>query len=141
MTTKLGTGILTWHAAERRSDRYGSVFLMEDGHTSHSTHDPEEKLDFTAIATVEGKRGRLIATVLSPRISTHVGDLFRGIFPSVPTLGEPILLGKGTLFVTPLRAVGLSPDDGRNTDWLDPYALYRAHEQLVDLTFDPEATQ
>ncbi|WP_030472510.1 hypothetical protein [Lentzea aerocolonigenes] len=30
-------------------------------------------------------------------------------------------------------AVGLAPDDDRDTDWLDPRALYRCHNQTVRL--------
>lgn len=34
--------------------------------------------------------------------------------------------------------VGLRPDDGRDYDWLDIRALYDAHEQTVELYFQPE---
>lgn len=32
--------------------------------------------------------------------------------------------------------VGLKPEDGRKTDWLNPHNLYRAHEQTVRLYFE-----
>jgi hypothetical protein len=32
--------------------------------------------------------------------------------------------------------VGLKPEDGRETDWLDPNALYQVHDQIVDLFFE-----
>jgi hypothetical protein len=37
-----------------------------------------------------------------------------------------------------IEAVGLAPEDvdDRDTDWLDPRALYRAHEQTVRLVFE-----
>lgn len=136
----LGTGILTWDGRERRSDRYGTVWLMNDGHTSMSTGDPERLLDAAAVADADGKKGRLVARVISVRQSTHIGDLFRGIYPIQPEEGEEIELGLGTAFCEQQHfgvAVGLLPDDGRSHDWLDPKSLYRAHEQLVELRFDP----
>lgn len=139
---ELGTGILTWNAGERRSDRYGSVWLMNDGHTSETEGEPQHLLDISACKDVVGKRGRLVAMVVSPRKSTHIGDLFRGLFPSIPDTGEEITLGDGTAFLekTDLYfAFGLSPDDGRDHDWLNPANLYRAHEQLVTLCFIPAA--
>ena len=140
----LGVGILTWCGSERRSDRYGTVWLMNDGHTSLSRGDPEHLLNFAAMVKLEGKRGRLVARVLSPRTSTHIGDLFRGFFPETPDQGEEIELGSGTAFIdmqTFGAAFGVLPDDGRATDWMNPQSLYRAHEQLVDLRFAPIAEQ
>lgn len=136
----LGTGILTWDVRERRSDRYGTVWLMNDGHTSISSDDPELLLDESAVASVVGRKGRLVARVISVRQSTHIGDLFRGIGPVQPDEGEEIELGIGEAFSEQQHyglAVGLRPDDGRQGDWLDPHKLYRAHEQLVELRFDP----
>jgi hypothetical protein len=87
-----------------------------------------------------GQRGRLVAEVLATRPSTHPGDLFHGWHPTTPEVGERIQLGVGTLFFEELWEVaGLRPDDGRETFWLDPPALYRAHEQTVRLVFEPGA--
>ena len=135
----LGTGILTWDGSERRSDRYGTVWLMNDGHNSMTVCDPGWRLDDSAVSRAIGQKGRLVARVLSARQSTHIGDLFRGIFPVTPDEGEDIDLGSGQLFSEQQHfgpAVGLRPDDGRRSDWLNPENLYRAHEQLVELRFE-----
>ena len=57
------------------------------------------------------------------------------------------MLGTGTLFLntvseggTTYHNIGLSPDDGRTKDWMNPRSLYRCHEQTVRLIFVPEAT-
>jgi hypothetical protein len=137
----LGKGVLTWNATERRSDRYGAVWLMEDGNTSLDPRTPERTLDGKALRSVNGQRGTITAEVIDPRESTHIGDLFRGIFPSRPMKWESITLGSGEVFVEhddhAGDVVGIKPDDGRDKDWLNPHALYRAHEQLVELRFHP----
>lgn len=122
-------GILTWHGRERRSDRYGSVEMMNtDG-------------KFMTLDCVhhEGLRGRLFAEVVETRQSGHIGDIFRGLYPETPEVGEVIELGIGRLFVERvdgISQIGLVPDDGRDYDWLDPKALYRLHEQTVRLQFE-----
>jgi len=124
----LGRGVLSWYPIERISDRYGSVVLYGnvDG-SDQSTFD---------IGRFAGKTGSLIAVVFETRKSHHVGDLFRGFRPSTPEIGEAIVIGNGSLFVSDDRkCVGLEPDDGRKVDWLDPESLYRAHHQTVDLIF------
>lgn len=140
----LGTGVLTWYPQERRSDRYGAVWLMQDGYTSLSRREPEPTLDVAAAASAVGMTGRLTATVIEPRTSTHIGDLFRHIFPITPARWEEIDFGEGELFLDAGGdfgpAVGLRPDDGRSADWLNPYSLYRAHEQLIRLRFIPRTT-
>jgi hypothetical protein len=134
----VGEGRLTWAGSERRSDRYGAVVLMHDGDSlirSSGYVQPDRSL--------AGRRGSLVAEVLEVRGSTHIGDLFRGLSPSIPEVGERITLGAGTAFVEKawddVEAIGLRPDDGRGEDWLDPKALYRAHEQTVRLIFEPQA--
>lgn len=140
-TIDLGTGVLTWNGSERRTDRYGSIFLMKDGQTSLTPGNPKITLNRKAVALFDGVKGTLVATVIEPRQSTHIGDILRGLFPETPEAGERITLGTGTGFIETEwaeYAIGVRPDDGRSYDWLDPKALYRAHEQLVSLTFEPE---
>jgi hypothetical protein len=136
--TTIGTGRLTWPRGERVGDRYGLVGLLLDG-DSLSEHADWVRLDLSAV----GLHGSLQATVLETRQSTHIGDFFRGLYPSTPEVGEVITLGTGWLFCEALDSrppdlhVGLQPDDGRVSDWLNPEALYRAHEQTVRLDFVP----
>jgi hypothetical protein len=53
------------------------------------------------------------------------------------------VLGEGELFVeiddeyAGVPTVGVYPEDGRETDWLDVEALYRAHCQTVKVYFEP----
>jgi len=122
----LGTGILNWDRGERVSDRYGSVKL-------YSSTRSEETLLFDQGEA--GQKGRLIARVIKNRKSNHIGDFFHGLFPEMPEVGEEILLGVGKLFFED-DVVGLKPEDGRETFWLDPKKLYRAHFQTVELYFE-----
>lgn len=137
----LGTGTLTWNADERRSDRYGSVYLIPNGHNSFTKEPSPSLVDENAVRSFEGQRGELIAVVKATRESTHIGDLFHGISPRTPEVGQIIVLGNGTLFCDHIFdggiAVGLRPDDGRVTQWLNMRALYDAHEQTVELIFCP----
>jgi len=133
----LGQGRLTWSRYERIGDRYGAVSLMTDGDSLNGVG------KWVPISDEhDGQHGTLAAEVLETRDSTHIGDLFRGLFPETPEVGERIVLGQGTLFTerADLGAVqvGLRPDDGRKVDWLNPEKLYRAHEQTVRLLFMPD---
>ena len=127
MAMCLGTGILNWDRHERVSDRYGTVKLLE-------ALDSSVAIQLKSVK--EGTKGTLYAIVKETRQSQHIGDLFRGIFPETPNLGERIVLGHGLLFYDE-ESVGLEPEDGRDNDWLDPHKLYRVHEQTVDLFFEP----
>lgn len=130
---RIGMGHLTWGRSERVSDRYGTFYFMSDRHAA---------VDITAVHDLDGQQGRLVAKVLETRKSEHVGDLFRGVFPSTPEIGEEIVLGSGIFFSEPCSdgaggcQIGLRPEKPRETDWLDIHALYRAHEQTVELFFD-----
>lgn len=129
---EIGRGVASWPRAERISDRYGLVGLT-------ATPDGVGWVPLPADLPL-GRRGRLIATVLETRRSPHIGDLFRGIVPSTPSVGDVIVLGTGDLFQcrdSDGECVGLNPSDGRKSDWLDPHALYRIHEQTVLLAFEP----
>lgn len=138
-TLVVGVGRLTWPRYERVSDRYGLVALMHDGDSFSASVD-WVKLEIPA----EGARGTLRAVVLETRDSTHIGDLSRGIRPETPEQGEEITLGTGRVFSEAIPgekalAIGLRPEgDDRTSDWLDPRALYRAHEQTVRLVFVPQ---
>ncbi len=141
---ELGTGQLSWHIAERRTDRYGTVGLWIDA-------TPENPVTSERIAwseegrQAEGKKGVLIAYVIETRDSDHVGDFFRNIAPVRPEVDEQIELGWGTLFFEQIALdeeyVGLRPDDDRPNDWLNPNELYRAHQQTVRLCFALEDDQ
>lgn len=137
----LGTGVLTWDAVERRSDRYGAVYLIPDGCNSMTESDTPSLVRAESVDALSGRRGHLLAVVVATRKSTHIGDLFHGIFPRTPEVGQVIELGHGDLFRSNNYAggasVGVRPDDGRDEMWMDVRALYDAHEQTVELFFSP----
>ncbi len=135
MTKVIGKGYLTWNPSERRTDRYGSVALLRSGN-SLSTG-PVQWVPLAVDVKDVGRIVQLTAVVCETRESTHVGDLFRGVFPSTPAIGEIIVLGSGFLFAE-RDVVGVRPTDSRPTDWMDIHALYRCHEQLVELSYTDE---
>jgi len=53
--------------------------------------------------------------------------------PHTNLLPDEITVAMGMLFNDDGVAVGLNQDDGRNTDWLDPRALYRCHSRPIRL--------
>jgi len=124
---ELGTGVFDWNREERISDRYGLVKLFD----SSGSVRKEIKLQ----RLKEGSHGRLVAVVRETRDTAHIGDLFHRVFPTRPELNERVVLGEGTLFFDE-DGVGLSPDDGRDTLWLNMHALYRVHNQTVALFFE-----
>jgi hypothetical protein len=128
---KLGTGVLTWDGGERRSDRYGTVYLLDS---------PDSEVSVRLAQIKEGAHGELVVLVMETRKSRHIGDLFHGIAPRTPRVGQEITLGAGTLFYADSGKVGLKPDDGREDQWLDMRALYDAHEQTVTLFFKEDGT-
>ena len=130
---RIGTGVLSWKRGERISDRYGAVTLR-------GAADGGELVTLARLK--EGRAGQLVAYVVEGRVSGHIGDLFRGFFPpgAPPPTGQKITLGAGLLFFE-RGAVGLRPDDGRKVDWLNPEALYVAHEQVVELYFRPDGAR
>ncbi|PYJ09803.1 MAG: hypothetical protein DMF06_08665 [Verrucomicrobia bacterium] len=122
----VGIGVLTWMPHERRSDQYGSVFLMEDG------TEAQAEMFFP-----KGK-GRLVAHVIEPRKSEHIGDIMRGLYPVMPNVGDRLVLGEGEAFEDNCqgrKSLGVSPGNRAN-DWLDPRALYNCHESLVQLIWE-----
>jgi hypothetical protein len=147
----IGEGGLNWPASERRSDRYGRVGLQRVGPMPATTEALAAGIepgtlyptgDWILLSGMEAALapGRLVAEVVETRQSGHIGDLFRGIGPSTPAVGERVVLGEGRLFFEEEDEgwlVGLLPADGRADDWLDPRALYRVHAQTVRLYFEP----
>ncbi len=136
-----GRGKLTWPAHERRTDRYGCVFLLESGDSTTDSFNPAK---VAARPEHLEKRVALKAVVIETRQSTHIGDLFHGVYPVTPSVGETITLGVGLLFLEcrtdsakSFTCIGVRPfDDDRETMWMDIHALYRAHEQTVDLIYE-----
>lgn len=123
----IGMGKLNWRRHERVGDRYGSICLMHE--EGEGTFD---------LPKFQGY-GKLIAEIITNRESMHIGDMFHGFFPTKPEIGEIIELGEGTIFYDRDEygdMVGLKPKDDRDTLWLNPKALYRCHEQTVDLYFE-----
>ena len=133
----VGLGHLTWEKDERRLNRYGSVFLM----TPTSSGDGDASGDGNNTVAPLNKKikgyGQLIATIVSPRESQHVGDKNRRIFPSLPSEGETYLLGEGMADYNAsfdnVTCFGVMPKDGRANDWLNPVALYACHSSIVKL--------
>ena len=138
----LGEGALTWSRAERVGDRYGAVYLIEDNQNSLTAGPARSLIDAGNASVYVGQRGDLLASVTKTRKSTHIGDMFHGIAPRTPEIGQLIKLGTGRFFTEPAPdsgvQVGVAPDDNRETLWLDLRALYDAHEQTVMLIFHPE---
>lgn len=126
---KIGKGFFNWPSRERRSDRYGTVWLLAE--------DDETVLPFDK--SIEGKKGKLIVKILGTRQSRHIGDFCRGFFPETPKQGETIELGFGIVFFDSSEwgsAIGLRPLENRKNDWLNPEKLYRCHDQVVELYFE-----
>lgn len=137
MSTPVGRGIFTWNGSERRSDRYGSFVLSGADYNQTTSCSP--KLDFEALQPFLGRRVRLTCKVLETRPSGHIGDLFLGIKPSTPEVGDLIELGVGHVTTAPcgwsepVSCVILQPEDDRQKFWMDPRILYRLHDQTVEL--------
>jgi len=138
----IGFGILTWNASERRSGRYGYVYL----HSSNYAADTNvaAKFNFTSAKEFVGKRVKLTCKVIESRSSGHCGDMFLNIKPSTPEVGEVIELGVGDFDIfhqdlgyaypyAPEYTFGLKPNDNRDKNWFDPRILYRLHDQIVEL--------
>lgn len=123
----LGKGFLNWGRSERITDRYGAIGLWEQN--TEKTIPLENK-------PVEGTPGKLIAKIIETRKSKHIGDIFHGIFPKTPEVGEEICLGKGLIFYEDDNRVGVKPITMRETFWMEPKKLYKAHSQFVELRFE-----
>ncbi len=134
MKMLIAHGVFTWHGAERRSDRYGTFAI--DTTPYNNTITVPAMVDPT-VESLEGERVQIQVEVVEARDSGHIGDLFRGIFPTTPEVGTVIDLGEGVLFIERNdwsvggMMFGLLPDDDREVDWFDPHKLYRLHDQTV----------
>lgn len=134
-----GCGIFSWPGAERRSDRYGVIGICNQNYEG-SAHVPDAGWA-APISALHGRRCKIMVRVIETRMSWHIGDLTRGIFPSTPEVGAVFDLGVGELFVEATEGfdhetVGLKPDDDRRSDWFDPLVLYRLHDQTVEITIE-----
>lgn len=145
----LGRGELSWPPFERVSNRYGMITLGEENRSTSTSHPPTAFL-LDTVQSLLGRKGTLIALVKETRQSTHIGDLFRGIFPpplGSVRVGEEFILGTGTFFAVKIIngtvegtwGIGLVPRDLRVDDWLFVNALYATHEQTVEIWFKENA--
>lgn len=132
---KVAHGVFGWEGEERRSDRYGAI------HLSGAPYGGEPLttvfFEMGALERLHGRRVKIATVVTEARKSQHVGDLFHGIFPSTPAVGERVEIGVGVLDLEPSYEetpdIVLRPNDGRAHLWMDPRKLYRLHDQTVDV--------
>lgn len=136
----LGEGVLSWPNMERVSDRYGVVDLA---------HEPNGDIYVIFDEVTVQMRGTLVAVVLDVLDEWPFQDHYgTGPLYARPAVGEPVVLGTGTLFTEKFASMhgdrpgrilaGVRPDDGREERWLDPAALSRVHHQRVRLEFHPD---
>jgi len=139
---KLGQGIFMWDAIERRSNRYGYIYMSDVNYALDVKVTVEDYK--TAINLLVGKKVKLWAVVLESRESGHLGDAFLGIVPTRPEVKEKVELGVGKLVVgvnyDGEATIGLKPSDRRKELWINPHKLYRLHDQTVEL-FVEETTE
>lgn len=130
---RVASGIFMWTASERRSNRYGAFFITAKNYEGTATVKPA--LEEMRIATHLDHEVLITCVVDEARESGHIGDLFLGIQPSMPKVGETIALGVGVLRAgkadTGDMTLILQPIDGREELWIDPRKLYRLHDQTV----------
>ena len=138
MTTITIRGVLTWHAKERRSDRYGGIGLLERAPASIDDDDVP-CVSLAKLRPLIGRTVKVTAWVREARESFHIGDIARGISAKGRAkVGEPIDLGQGELIDVEIAddmEQFLFCRDGREkkNDWIDPRLLYRLHNQTVDV--------
>ena len=142
---KLAHGVFTWSGSERRSDRYGSFNLLAEPYDGKEV--TKVTYDRDLAEKLEGKRVRILVKVVETRKSGHIGDLFLGIRPSTPSVGEEVDLGVGIFHTEPCEydskvvSTFLEPGDDRDTFWFDPRKLYRLHDQTVDIFVEETADE
>lgn len=133
MSIKIGSGIFCWLGYERASGRYG--FFGMSPTNFHQTVRVQPTWEDVWEAFV-GKRVRVFCKVVEARQSGHDGDRHLKISPSTPKRGEQIELGVGIFTHTYSFGElqwGLTPNDGRTVNWMDPNTLYRLHDQTVEV--------
>jgi hypothetical protein len=88
-----------------------------------------------------GTAGTLVAHVIHADVSDDDREFGRRhpeLRPPVP--GERVVLGSGTLFTEEYAdwppLIGVRPGDGRQSEWMDPDALFRCKDHLVRLEFE-----
>lgn len=138
----LGFGIFMWDARERRTRRYGAIFMAPT--TFDETVTVAPVVGWDAVDYLEGRRIHLYAKVLEARPSGHCGDTFFKVAPTQPEIGEEIDLGVGVLYTSMLTypkdrhlQFELQPQDSRDELWMDPRKLYQLHDQTVELYAEP----
>jgi len=134
---KIGYGIFSWSVDERRTNRYGSFHLANESFSGNDHVTVE--LNRKALDQFLRKRVRLVCEVVESRASGHIGDMFLGVKPSQPPVGEKVEVGVGLLDIElcewekTITEILLRPGDARNELWIDPRKLYRLHDQTVGL--------
>ena len=131
----IATGIFMWDREERVTGRYGVIYCGSSSYEGKAKVVPT--LDEERLRDLSGKRVKAWCVVREARDSGHIGDLFLGITPSRPEVGECVDLGVAILTVARNLdrelAIKLHPGDGRESLWLDPRKLYRLHDQTVEI--------
>lgn len=136
----IGHGIISWDGYERRSRRYGSLYL--DSKNVDENTSAEVSIDLDALAALKGQRVCITCTIVADRESGHAGDCALGISPVRPQRGDIIEVGVGILDLAPCpwsaggMAIMLRPTDGRTELWIDPRALYKLHDQTVEVDIE-----
>jgi hypothetical protein len=135
---ELGTGALNWSRDERIGNRYGFVAFFETD--SRDQRIAPWTLDTALLRQLAGTRGRLVATIVTARDSTHIGDIALGVFPRRQLEGTRLVLGEGILRMGSAQGegslrFGVEPEDGAYP-WMNVRALYDAHESVVRVTFE-----
>lgn len=125
----LGDGVLSWPVGEVPFLSQNCVALLGEGNQWVRFTDPPV-----------GQILRLTAVIRTIRGPVLKADTERGVAPSIPFPDEQIVLGYGVLFTGDphglgTTAVGVLPVENvlRADDWLDRFALYRAHNHIVQL--------
>lgn len=145
MRQLIATGIFMWDSPERREQRYGYFSCANKTFDKDVTVQPT--FNMSRASRWRGQKVKITAKIVAARPSGHAGDLYLNILPSMPEVGEEIVLGVGTFdyrenpYTDDQMDMGIMPADGRDKYWLDPHILYRLHDQTVKIygepTFEP----
>lgn len=134
----IARGVFSWHPAERITTRYGAFMINKESYNGDVASNYQYQ-DIAKVASLVGKRVKVLASVFESRPSGHIGDLFLGIYPKQPLVGDTVKLGLGVLDYVKDKdrpewsEFVLHPEDAREQLWIDPYKLYNLHDQTVDL--------